>query len=304
MPGWTNHLRLLIWPRFSRPRPVPAIFWLCLLVLCPGAGLNGAEREQRVTDRIIADLEQSRADHGQLHQGQPQWLQTSTGREFLGLYQPAYGRLPRRVVVLVHGMGGHADWPDVIAPLRRQLPQSGWSTLSIQMPLLPARQPVEYYGRTITEANRRIAAAVDFLRSRNYDIVVLAGYSFGAASVLSYLQQQTPVEAAITISPLAREFLQPQVDLVKLYGGVDLPLLDIYGSEDYPEVRDGARKRQEAADQAENPDYEQVTLPDADHFYTRQQNNLTAQIVAWLQRNLVQPANMDITASEAADALE
>jgi hypothetical protein len=33
-------------------------------------------------------------------------------------------------------MGAHPDWPEVIQPLHSGLPESGWTTLSVQMPIL------------------------------------------------------------------------------------------------------------------------------------------------------------------------
>jgi len=37
-------------------------------------------------------------------------------------------------VLLLHDKGQHADWPDVIGPLRKSLPNNGWYTLSLSLP--------------------------------------------------------------------------------------------------------------------------------------------------------------------------
>ena len=59
------------------------------------------------------------------------------GGRFIGLYKRAKvseisetktGKI-NGVVILVHGMGAHPDWPDVISPLRTRLTEIGWSTL-------------------------------------------------------------------------------------------------------------------------------------------------------------------------------
>lgn len=53
---------------------------------------------------------------------------------FLSLWLPANRAQPAGVVILLHGEGETADWPTAIGPLRRYLPDAGWSTLSLSLP--------------------------------------------------------------------------------------------------------------------------------------------------------------------------
>lgn len=58
-----------------------------------------------------------------------------SGREAaLALWRPANHGTPRGVVILLPGDGETADWPRVIGPLRRGLPDHGWHTLSLTLP--------------------------------------------------------------------------------------------------------------------------------------------------------------------------
>src|SRR5690606_28788316 len=56
---------------------------------------------------------------------------------FLSLWLPANQAQPAGLVILLHGEGETADWPTAIGPLRRQLPDLGWSTLSLSLPDAP-----------------------------------------------------------------------------------------------------------------------------------------------------------------------
>lgn len=56
---------------------------------------------------------------------------------FLSLWLPANQAEPEGLVILLHGEGETADWPTAIGPLRRQLPDVGWSTLSLSLPEAP-----------------------------------------------------------------------------------------------------------------------------------------------------------------------
>lgn len=61
--------------------------------------------------------------------------QLRAGEEsFLALWQPANVSEPSGLVILLPGEGESADWPQAIGPLRRRLPSSGWSTLSLTLP--------------------------------------------------------------------------------------------------------------------------------------------------------------------------
>ncbi|MCO6058692.1 alpha/beta hydrolase family protein [Pseudomonas sp. MOB-449] len=60
---------------------------------------------------------------------------------FLALWQPANAGEPSGVLILLPGEGESADWPEAIGPLRRQLPNAGWSTLSLTLPD-PSGDPV------------------------------------------------------------------------------------------------------------------------------------------------------------------
>ena len=61
------------------------------------------------------------------------WLEAE-GTRFLALDR-APGRGPvRGTVLLAHAPGQHADWPEVMRPLRTGLAEDGWRTLSVQMP--------------------------------------------------------------------------------------------------------------------------------------------------------------------------
>ncbi len=58
-------------------------------------------------------------------------LQLGGDDAFLALWQPANTAKPRGVLIIVPSEGETADWPRVVAPLRRALPEHGWHTLSL-----------------------------------------------------------------------------------------------------------------------------------------------------------------------------
>ena len=66
--------------------------------------------------------------------GDEQVILKSGKERVLALWHPANVGTPKGVVILLPGDGESADWPRVIGPLRRGLPDHGWHTLSLTLP--------------------------------------------------------------------------------------------------------------------------------------------------------------------------
>ncbi len=69
----------------------------------------------------------------QVPQAEQQQLQAGD-ETFLALWKPANADEPKGAVIIVPGADESADWPTAVAPLRRKLPDVGWSSLSLSMP--------------------------------------------------------------------------------------------------------------------------------------------------------------------------
>lgn len=70
------------------------------------------------------------------------WLESSEDRT-IGLFHPQSQPEALGGIILFPSEGTHADWPDYAHPLRLQLSDQGWNTLSLQLPTPPTQQPPE-----------------------------------------------------------------------------------------------------------------------------------------------------------------
>lgn len=227
-----------------------AILFLSALLFVPMAIAADYEREKRWADEIAPALVI----------GDPIYLQIRNGRKFLNLYTEATESThAKAAVVVVHGRGIHPDW-GLIGVLRTRLADHGYTTLSVQMPVLAAEAAGDIYIPTFPEANERLAAAIKFLQGKGYKKIALVSHSMGARMSSDYLRNNpnAPLFAwaavSITNDPLGS------------LGVLKFPVLDLYGENDLPQVLENNKARAQALKKIKGST--QVMAPQADHFFT------------------------------------
>ncbi|PLX60575.1 alpha/beta fold hydrolase [Sedimenticola selenatireducens] len=229
-------------------------------------------------ERLAAEIREA------LLVGEPLMLQAD-GRDFFAIYAQQDTDYIQGVVILLHGRGAHPDWMDVVHPLRTQLPEFGWKTLSIQMPVAASDASGWVYQELIPEAFPRITAAVEYLKQQGESNIVLIGHSLGARMGVEYLAQGVPEELrAFVAIGLPADTRAPDGGTLRGLKKLDLPVLDIYGSRDIDSVRLSAPARSAAARQAKNESYRQNRIEGADHFFNGLSGALVAEVRAWLGR--------------------
>jgi pimeloyl-ACP methyl ester carboxylesterase len=205
--------------------------------------------------------------------GDAVYLAQKSGHKFLALYTEA--KNARAAVIVVHGLGVHPDWA-LIGALRSSLPDHGYTTLSVQMPVLAADATREEYLALFPDAAERLAAAVAFLKARGYAKIALASHSIGASMSDRFLAAGPAhgVAAWIAIGIFPTDFSEP--------GKLGLPVLDIYGARDFPQVLQKADAR--AAVLMKLKGSAQVEVAGADHFFTGSETALATRVRQFLDQ--------------------
>jgi len=203
--------------------------------------------------------------------GDPVYLETPRGHhKFLTLFTPAS---PDKAVIVVHGLGIHPDW-GLIGTLRTDLADRGYTTLSIQMPVLAADAKGEDYPPTFPEAAERIAAAVDFLKAKGYKRLAIVSHSMGSRMSRVYLKGK-PDPAVVAWASLGIS--------VDDYAGVKLPILDLYGENDLPGVLTNTQKRKKSLSGAGS---KQVKIDRADHFFGGHEPKMVDAVAEFLDATM------------------
>ena len=205
--------------------------------------------------------------------------------DFLALYTEPTTDKDKGAVILLHGLGVHPAWPDVIEPLRMRLPDLGWHTLSLQMPVLENEAKETDYSPLFPEVPLRIQAGVDFLKEKGINNIVLSGHSLGATMASFYLSSNR--------DPIIKRFVilsggpglpdNKQMDSLENFRkmkGIDIA--DIYGSEDLKYVLDTVQHRKVFGKQQFGKHYRNYRVEGANHFYRDKESELIHVISEWL----------------------
>ena len=222
------------------------------------------EREARWAEETLATLVD----------GEPIRLAQANGHRFLGLWLPA--RQARGAVIIAHGRGWAPDH-DLYGALRVKLADAGYSTLSIQMPVLPSTAKIGDYIPTYGDADERFGLAADWLRARGPTKLAIVSHSLGATMANHYLTSGSDVKVNAWV------FIGIVNGLEDMFR-IKIPVLDVYGSLDWSVTIVGADERRKQIQRIAGS--EQVVIDGAMHFFEDRRDALTQVIVRFLDRVL------------------
>ncbi len=218
--------------------------WLSAAACNAQSGTADVAREDRWAQEVVP----------QIVVGDVVWLATAQRARVLAIYTEATGAANGGVVI-VHGAGVHPDW-GLVGALRTALPERGFATLSVQMPVLAADAPRDSYASVYPAAGERITAAIDGLRAKGVTKVAIVAHSIGAAMANAYLARADgrPIDAWVAVGMFV-DFAAPQT----------APVLDIVAERDFPEALAttklrGARLPRDSCSQS-------VVIAATDHYF-------------------------------------
>lgn len=239
------------------PALLPMLWWGAALA----APAIDYPREERWAQEIVPSLVI----------GDAVYLRTATRAKVLALLTgPAAAS--KGGLIIVHGLGVHPDF-GFVGGIRGMLADAGYTTLSVQMPVLAADASRDDYRAALPEAGDRLHAAIAYLRDKGMKKIAIVSHSMGASMVDAYLARRdaAPIEAWVPVGMLV-DFAVPPTEAV----------LDVIAEADLAQVNETApiRKRRLPRDACSK----QVTIPATDHYFERGQKELAAAIAAFLER--------------------
>lgn len=233
-------------------------------------------KEKRWADQIVDSL----------IVGEAQWL-NADGKKFLSIYAEHTTEKAEGAAIVIHGSGVHPNWPDVVYPLRTQLPDYGWQTLSIQMPILANDASYKEYAPLFVEIAPRINAAIAFFKDKGISNIVIVAHSLGSTMSAYYLAKNpdSGVKAFVAVGVPGILFDDNERDFLVSLKNIKIPLMDIYGSNDLDSVLNSAQSKVKAARKTGNKTYQQIKIDGANHFFVGKQDELVKRVRGWVKTN-------------------
>jgi pimeloyl-ACP methyl ester carboxylesterase len=224
------------------------------------AGAQDYFREKRWSDQIVPGLVV----------GEPIWIKQANGHDFLALWTEA--EKARGAIVLGHGRGWNPDF-ELYGVLRIKLAELGYSTLSIQLPVLGGGAKIGDYISTYPEAAERYDLAAEWLKAKGFENVAIVSHSLGATMANQYLMntKKTHVKAWAFVGIIN--------GLEEMFR-IKIPVLDIFGSKDWEITQVGASERLKQISKIRGS--RQIVVPQALHFFEGQEDVLAKEIISFL----------------------
>lgn len=243
---------------------------ISLFILSFNSHASDLAKEKRWADQVVDAI----------IDGEAVWMNDGTS-DFLGIYTEAAEDKGRAVIVM-HGTGIHPNWQQVVQPLRVGLTDYNWNTLSIQMPILPNEAEYDEYAPLYDEVAPRIKAAIKYLKDNGSSNIVLIGHSLGA-TMAAYALATSDIEVkgfvAIGMGSYGDD---PRMVPTNSIEKITIPVLDLYGNDDFKEVLETTKARAAAAEKAGNKDYKQVEIK-GNHFFDGEEDSLVETVAGWLK---------------------
>lgn len=208
--------------------------------------------------------------------GEPVYLEQKNGHRFLALYTAT--KNAKGAVLIAHGRGTHPDW-GLNGVLRVALADAGYTTLSVQMPVLDAGGKLEAYLHLFPEAIERLGLAAHFLEAAGYKRIGLVSHSLGARMSNEFLAGHPPASVKAWVSIGIINGMQDMQ-------WVKVPVLDVFGEKDWDGVLNGAGDR--AKEMRKIFGSRQLRVAGADHFFEGREPELIKAVREFLDQRLAQ----------------
>ena len=245
---------------------------LLLTILFTPLFASDLAKEQRWADQVVDSL----------LDGEAVWLEADN-QSFLSIFTPAEDETREKALIVMHGTGVHPNWDQVIRPLRVALTEYGWNTLSIQMPVLANDAEHDDYASLFPEVVPRIDAALNYLKAQGAENIVLVGHSLGSLMTSYYLSKANDGSVsgfvAIGMPGGSKHDAMNSLNTLK---AVKLPVFDLFGSQDLPEVLDNRSEKMRVATESGNNNYHQLQVEGANHFFDNKEDALVKAVADWL----------------------
>ena len=257
--------------------PYKTLLTLCFTLLISTSYASDTAKEKRWANQVADSI----------MVGDVEWLNVGKSKIFT-IYTENTTEKTIGGAIILHGSGVHPNWDQIVRPLRSQLPDYGWSTLSIQLPVLSNEAEYKDYIPLFKEVAPRINAGVKFLKAKGIKNIVIVAHSLGSGMAGYYMANNpdASIHALVAVGVSGVMYKEnDKVGYLVSLKNIKVPVLDIFGSNDLDTVLRGEKAKALTARKAGNKNYTQVKVAGANHFFDNKSDVLLKHVRDWLEKN-------------------
>lgn len=188
------------------------------------------------------------------------------------------GKDSATAVILAHGRGQGPD-SHVVGPLRKAINKElGFHTLSLQMPVLPSTNYMDY-APTFPDAFKAIQEAIKYLTTeKGVKRIYLMGYSMGARMTTAFIvERPTPVIVGYIGVGLLEGGGKP-LDANQNLSSIHMPVIDIFADKTPLDLKSAENRRSMISDT-----FKQVRISGAEHSFRGCDDQIVQAVIEWLK---------------------
>ena len=184
-------------------------------------------------------------------------------------------------VLFLHGRGLNPNEQNLAYPIRVEMSEL-YNTYSLQLPVLKKQSTYLEYSNIFYDSDERILSAIEYIQKNNKKIIII-GHSCGVHMLMSYVRNQNidnNISSLVLIGSGAVDKGQKLIYEYP-YDKINVPILDLYGQNDFDLVLKNADKRKQSIKETSIKSH-QIKIEDSNHYHTDNSDRVVTSVKKWL----------------------
>ena len=184
-------------------------------------------------------------------------------------------------VLFLHGRGLSPNEQNLAYPVRVTL-SNLYNTYSLQLPVLKKQSTYLEYTKIFYDSDERILSALEHIYKKNNKVIIIA-HSCGVHMLMSFIQNKNFTNNISSLVLIGSGAVDKGEKLIYEYpyGKIQVPILDLYGENDFNLVLKNANKRKQLIKET-SAKSQQIKIKSSDHYHTDNSERVITFVKKWL----------------------
>ena len=192
-----------------------------------------------------------------------------------------YNEEHNTAVLFLHGRGLSPNEQNLANPLRVSM-SNLYNTYSLQLPVLKKQSTYLEYTKIFYDSDERILSALEHIYKKNNKVIIIA-HSCGVHMLMSFIQNKNFTNNISSLVLIGSGAVDKGEKLIYEYpyGKIKVPILDLFGENDFNLVLKNANKRKQLIKET-SAKSQQIKIKSSDHYHTDNSERVITFVKKWL----------------------